>query len=178
MAGPSLLIGWGNPLRQDDGLGWHLARQLQAQAAEGSCIRAEHQLLPELSHDLARCGRVLFVDALHPGAGALLAPRLEALLPAQRAGGSGGSHGSSGSSGISHHQSATGLLQLCLALYGHQPPASLLLIPAPHLGFADQLSAAGQRQLQAALPLAIRWLNAKPQALAQQADHQEAVRDA
>jgi Ni,Fe-hydrogenase maturation factor len=26
----TLLIGYGNPLRQDDGLGWELARQVEA----------------------------------------------------------------------------------------------------------------------------------------------------
>ena len=169
MAGSSLLIGWGNPLRQDDGLGWQLARQLQVQAPPGAWIRAEHQLLPELSADLARCARVLFVDALPTAGAALPPPSITSVAAAP---------GRASGAGITHHQSPAGLLQLCLALYGQQPPASLLLIPAPQLGFSDQLSAAGQRQLQAALPLAIRWLNAKPQAVAREAGYQGAVRDA
>jgi hypothetical protein len=85
----SLLIGIGNPLRGDDGVGpwlvetWGRRRVWRgevcgAQRGEGGerparfQVRVVDQLLPELAADLATAGRVLFVDAWRgdPQAGA------------------------------------------------------------------------------------------------------------
>lgn len=62
-----LVIGYGNPLRRDDGAGPELARRLADRwEARGAAVRLieEHQLLPELAADLVEPGveMVLFVD--------------------------------------------------------------------------------------------------------------------
>ena len=79
-AAPSLLIGIGNPLRGDDGVGpwlvetWGRRRARRgavrgAQRGEGGelparlQVRVVDQLLPELAEELATVQRVLFVDA-------------------------------------------------------------------------------------------------------------------
>ena len=67
-----LVIGIGNPLRGDDGVGPLLAEQ-----AGG---RSVHQLTPELAAELAELEAVLFIDAwLAPAGGP---PQLVELIPA------------------------------------------------------------------------------------------------
>ncbi len=66
-----LVIGIGNPLRGDDGVGWWLAEraeQLPPATPTGSAllVRAVQQLTPELSGELAAVRRVLFIDAWWP----------------------------------------------------------------------------------------------------------------
>ena len=60
----SLVVGVGNPLREDDGVGWHLAEAL---AQTGVPTHTCHQLLPELAAELSQVDLVLFVDARAEG---------------------------------------------------------------------------------------------------------------
>jgi hydrogenase maturation protease len=63
-----MVIGYGNPLRQDDGLGWRAAEILEARGIE---VLSCHQLTPELAAQIAHCELVVFLDAaadLEPGA--------------------------------------------------------------------------------------------------------------
>src|SRR5579862_3803538 len=63
--GPRILIvGYGNPLRRDDALGWHASRLL-AEALVGKDVEVItcHQLTPELAEPLSRCQRAVFIDA-------------------------------------------------------------------------------------------------------------------
>lgn len=66
-----LIIGYGNPLRSDDGLGWHVAQQLSTllQSSDVEVI-AQQQLTPELAETASHFERILFIDAardLPPG---------------------------------------------------------------------------------------------------------------
>lgn len=65
MAGrpPVLVIGYGNPGRQDDGLGPRLAEKLEGLALTGVVIESDYQLNVEHAHDLANYRTVVFVDA-------------------------------------------------------------------------------------------------------------------
>ena len=54
-----LVIGVGNPLREDDGVGWRLAEAL---AQAGVEVHTCHQLLPELAAELGRVDLVLFSE--------------------------------------------------------------------------------------------------------------------
>lgn len=66
-----LVIGIGNPLRSDDGVGWWLARRAE-RWLPASQLRAVQQLTPELAADVAAAARVLFIDAwLVPGGSGL-----------------------------------------------------------------------------------------------------------
>ena len=66
-----LIVGFGNPLRSDDGLGWHAAQELsqEVSAPEVKVIGA-HQLTPELAEEASAAELVLL---LMPGKEALLA---------------------------------------------------------------------------------------------------------
>lgn len=59
-----LVVGYGNPLRGDDGLGWHAAHQLQqASLAADTMVLACHQLTPELAAPVGAAALVVFIDA-------------------------------------------------------------------------------------------------------------------
>ena len=58
-----LVIGFGNPGRQDDGLGPRLVEHLEDLTPAGVDIQSDYQLNVEHAHDLARYRIVVFVDA-------------------------------------------------------------------------------------------------------------------
>lgn len=59
----TLLIGYGNTLRSDDGVGPSVVEAIDQRQLLGVRSLTCHQLGPELAADLATAGRVLFVDA-------------------------------------------------------------------------------------------------------------------
>lgn len=59
-----LVVGYGNPLRSDDGVGWHLAAQLDSDdRLSGATILQRHQLTPELALDFSAASVVVLIDA-------------------------------------------------------------------------------------------------------------------
>ena len=59
-----LVIGYGNALRTDDGVGWHAARLLAGDPRLADVVVvAEHQLAPELAFDLSLASLVVLLDA-------------------------------------------------------------------------------------------------------------------
>jgi len=64
----SLILGIGNPLRSDDGLGSKAAAALAPELSSAELqVVAAHQLLPEMAEHVAHSVRVLFLDASHTG---------------------------------------------------------------------------------------------------------------
>ena len=137
MAPRDLVIGIGNPLRGDDGVGWRLAEEL------GPPHKALHQLTPECVALLVDVERVLFVDAwcAEPLPSA---PVLTELLPADTC------RTPDEGSAFSHHLSPGVLLAISQHLYGRSPQAWQLLVPAAQFGHGEGFSA----QLLALLPQA------------------------
>ena len=68
-----LIIGYGNPLRGDDGFGYHAAERLEDLICDPDVeIHAVHQLTPELMDPLSKADRAIFIDAsLGPTPGAM-----------------------------------------------------------------------------------------------------------
>ncbi|GLL04625.1 hydrogenase maturation protease [Dactylosporangium matsuzakiense] len=65
----AVVIGYGNPLRRDDGVGWHVARALAADPrAIGLAVIAAHQLTPEYAEDVHQARMTILVDAKVDGA--------------------------------------------------------------------------------------------------------------
>jgi hydrogenase maturation protease len=66
-----LIIGYGNPLRSDDGFGWHAAQKLATLLPESSFeVLVRQQLTPDLAESASHFALVIFVDAavdLTPG---------------------------------------------------------------------------------------------------------------
>ena len=125
-----LIIGYGNPLRSDDGLGWHAAGILAQRFSERSDIQVMrcHQVTPDLAFDLSRADLVLFIDAsreLTPGT-----VSCEAV----------GSSGKSSSCSFSHYMTPAKVLELCEQLYGVAPPAYLFAVGAVTCNEGEPLS--------------------------------------
>ncbi len=133
------VIGIGNPLRGDDGVGALLAQEV------GGCH--VQQLTPELAAELAPLERVLFIDAWLAAPGAI--PRLDPLLPGD---------GQGSAQLASHHLDPAQLLTLSQALYGRAPQGWWLRIPAWALAHGQELSPALLSSLPAARALRQTWL--------------------
>ena len=64
----ALVVGYGNSLRSDDGVGWHAAGLLATDPRlAGARVLARHQLVPELAVDVSRASLVVLVDAAADG---------------------------------------------------------------------------------------------------------------
>ncbi len=59
----SLVIGYGNDLRSDDGAGRAVADRISALELPGVSVRSVMQLTPELALEIAEVDTVVFVDA-------------------------------------------------------------------------------------------------------------------
>jgi hydrogenase maturation protease len=65
--GRLLIIGYGNPLRGDDGVGWQIADQLARLAGDSAKVLIVHQLTPELTEPISAADLVVFIDACYEG---------------------------------------------------------------------------------------------------------------
>ena len=132
---PVLVIGYGNILRDDDGVGWAAARRLARRLPRRlASVLMVHQLLPELAEPISRATRAIFIDAderLAPGQ-----VRQKTVQPPDRA-----------DETIGHHQSPGGLLRLARDLYGRAPEALLFSIGAADFDFRPTLSTQVRRAL-------------------------------
>ena len=151
-----LVIGIGNPLRRDDGVGWRLAAEWGL--LQGNDRRAEalavQQLLPELAETVAKRERVLFIDAAVDDGSRADSGDGPWLQPLHADGGDGG--------GLSRSHSLEPALLLALAaeLYGHSPEAHRLLLIARQMAHGTAFSAPVRRQLPIARQLLQSWLEA------------------
>lgn len=59
----TLIIGYGNTLRQDDGVGYRMAETIDRWDLPGVISRSVHQLTPDLAAELASVQRAIFIDA-------------------------------------------------------------------------------------------------------------------
>jgi hydrogenase maturation protease len=125
-AGHVLVIGYGNPLRGDDGFGWHVARRLIEAGLEHLEIITCHQLTPELAEVIAQAEAVIFVDAsLDTPPGEMIVCELEPSAPSRT---------------FTHHLGPTHVLELAHALYGRAPEAKLISVGAVNLGYGERFS--------------------------------------
>lgn len=143
-----LIIGYGNPLRGDDGFGPALAQRLQDSvqndATESCCdpddeIIARHQLTLELAEPLSRAQRVVFIDAAARGTpGEISLQALQATVsPPTR---------------FSHHAMPETLLAFAQSLYGACPSEAFLLsVSGENFGYGETLSETVANALERAL---------------------------
>lgn len=144
-----LVVGYGNPLRGDDGLGIAAVEMLieRAEAAESTRQRASaeptvairfkalHQLTPELASDLAEVDFAVFIDAACDNVQGEIVHRR--VLPSHSA-----------PDAFSHQLTPEVLLAMAERLYGRSPEAHLYSIGAASFEYGEALSEA----VRAALP--------------------------
>ena len=130
-----LVIGYGNPLRGDDGIGWHAAERLATDPRlDGARVLTSHQLTPELAEDISRASLVVLVDASADGDPGSVRVRTVEPRPAAR-------------TTWSHHLDPQTLAGLAEALYGLVPPIVLVSVAAGSFAEGAGLSGALERAL-------------------------------
>jgi len=129
----TLIIGYGNPLRGDDGLGWHAAQQLDMSIhIENVEIISCHQLTPELADPVSKADFVIFIDACWGDApGKICCGPVEVGLS---------SHTDSKHTTLSHYFDPPTLIALAQGLYGRRPEAFVLSVSSRSFGYGEGLS--------------------------------------
>ena len=129
-----LLIGYGNPLRGDDGVGCHVAGRfkdeaaaLMGGAADDLGVVSVPQLVPELAEVMAQAERVVLVDASHgllPGE-----IKVRKVEPAPEA-----------SESLIHAYDPATLAAWAGNLYGNTPDIHVVAVGTESFGFGQGLS--------------------------------------
>lgn len=156
-----LIIGYGNPDREDDGVAWHILRALAVRSGLAAPESYEDefpespvfdfafylQLTPEMAEDIKEYEHVCFVDA-HTGN----IPEPVRLVNVE----SEFQH-----SPFTHHLTPQSLLSMCETLYGIRPDAILLSVLGHQFLFSRQLSRETSELVPQAVDLIWDWLNAR-----------------
>jgi hydrogenase maturation protease len=134
---PTLMIGYGNSLRGDDGVGQVVARALSQWHLPNVKTLALHQLAPELADDLAQVGVVYFIDACMDTT--LEQPRVTEI------------QSNDSTVNVSHFSSPQHLLALTKQLYSCEPRVYLVEMPAESFELSEGLSAKAQKGVREVL---------------------------
>ncbi len=155
----TLLIGYGNPDREDDGVAWHVLRgvadffglEIPDSLDEDLIVVDEKlhflfnlQLLPEMTYDMADYSRICFVDA-HTGA-------LENDLNIQNL------ERKFQNSPLTHHMTPQTILSILEKAFHHKPEAILVSIRGYQFGFENFLSSKTKNLALLAIEEITRWI--------------------
>ena len=157
----TLLLGWGNPDRQDDGAAWHILEEIARRSGlpvpeeEGESFAPlgneldllfTLQLTPELAEIVSGYKRAVFIDAhtgnidqdlnFHP---------LTALFQ---------------TSPLTHHFTPESCLELAERVYGAAPRAWLMSVRGYRFGFDRELSQPTAELVQEAVSRLMEWIEA------------------
>lgn len=140
MSEPSgiLIIGYGNTLRGDDGVGPRVAEAVEKLRLSNVRTLICQQLSPEHADPISRAQSVIFVDA------AMDAPmevQLRPLEPGET------------SQLMAHAADPRTMLALARDVFGHAPAAWWLTIPAVKMEFGEELSPEARRGCSEALEM-------------------------
>lgn len=156
-----LLLGYGNPDREDDGVAWHILRALTVRMGlpapdsyeddfpENSQVDfAFHlQLTPEMAEDIAQYEYVCFMDA-HTGNIPEEVRIIDVESDFQK-------------SPFTHHLTAQSLMSICETLYKKKPDSALLSVRGYQFLFSRTLSEPTAALVLEAVDLAWAWMNAR-----------------
>jgi hydrogenase maturation protease len=148
----TLVIGFGNPGRGDDGIGPELARRLARLALPDVTVEMDYQLSVEHAALVAEHDRTVFVDATVEDLGEDGAPF--SLRPVSDAPMDGG---------LTHFVSPGQVVSLARACFGVAPPCYLLGVRAYEMDeFAEGLTPRAEAGLEAALAHLVRVIEQSP----------------
>jgi hydrogenase maturation protease len=157
----TLLLGYGNPDREDDGVAWHILQALTVKMGLPAPSSYEDefpqntlvdfafylQLTPEMAEEIAAYEYVYFVDA-HTGN----IPEPVRLI---------GVESDFQRSPFTHHLTPQSLTSICETLYKSKPDAALLSVRGYRFLFSRQLSEETQALVPEAVDLIWDWLSAR-----------------
>ena len=151
MTGRNLVVGYGNPLRGDDGLGWHAAAALAADPGLADTdVVTRHQLTPELAEDIATARLAVLIDASLGDTPGCVSIREVAPAPGPS---------------WSHHLPPEDVVGLARALFGAAPQVFLVTVTGAHFGYGTQLSPAVSSCVPRVLAIVEAALPSSPTAL-------------
>ena len=135
-----LIIGYGNPLRSDDGFGWHAAQKLSTSLQDPDVeVIARQQLTPDLAETASRFQLVIFIDAardLPPGE--LRCQKIDLDESRQKP----------EASGFTHFLTPASLLSWTADLYAKFPEAYYISVGGEYFAEGDAISPAAQKAFQ------------------------------
>ena len=161
MQAKTLILGYGNADRQDDGVGWHILKNLAERFGQavpsdpGEAIEIETELVdlmfdlqiyPELAETISHYKRVCFVDAHtsdipEPISWVELEPVYE-------------------KSPLTHHMSPKTVLSIAATVYDSHPEAILISVRGYHFQFERELSPMTAELVDEATERLWQWINA------------------
>lgn len=159
MINKTLIVGYGNVDRQDDGIAWHVLAGLHRELGRRGLAEPEDgfefigsnpefmyvlQLTPEMAETVAEFETVCFVDA-HT---ANISDDLQ-VVPLQA---------EFQNSPFTHHMTPETLLSFCQTLYGRSPDAILVSVRGFEFGFSRCLSPGSERLAGQAIQFIWDWL--------------------
>ena len=154
-----LILGFGNPDRQDDGVAWHVLRDLMVSyglprpetldiddflSDKNIHFQFQLQLLPEIADDLDKYDRAVFIDA-HTGAVPLNVNLTEVKPEFQN-------------SPLTHHLTANSLLAITHKIHNTHPTSILVSIRGYEFAFSQELSLQTQELVGIAVTTIQNWV--------------------
>ncbi|WP_342597569.1 hydrogenase maturation protease [Cyanobacterium aponinum UTEX 3222] len=123
---PTLVIGYGNSLRSDDGIGQKIAIALSQLNLKNLSTIATHQLTPELVEKIIQFEQVIFIDA-QINSEKIQINKIDNInsYPQQN---------------WTHHLNPISLINLTNKLYNKFPQGWLITIPIKNTNFGEQIS--------------------------------------
>jgi hydrogenase maturation protease len=157
----TLLLGYGNPDREDDGVAWHILHALTAKMGLPAPSSYEDefpqnalvdfafylQLTPEMAEEIAAYEYVCFVDA-HTGNIPEPVRLIDVESDFQR-------------SPFTHHLTPQSLISICETLYKSRPDAALLSVRGYRFLFTRRLSEETLALVPHAVDLIWEWLSTR-----------------
>jgi len=122
----TLILGYGNQNRRDDGVGWFILEQLAALNLPDVVLETSHQLEVEASETISRFDAVIFVDAAIPEAPEAI--QRSVVTPNFQ------------SHAVAHYLTPADVLSLCKTLYQREPKAVLFSIRGRDFNFGTTLT--------------------------------------
>jgi len=158
----TLILGYGNPDREDDGVSWHIMKMICEKLGREAPLTYQDdfplseetpdflfalQLTPELAETLAKYDRVCFIDA-HTGSVPNNINFTEVNSEFQ-------------SSPFTHHMTPSTCLVLAETLYGAYPKAVLVSVRGYQFEFNHVLSTLTEAHAQEAAAIIFNWLKSE-----------------
>ena len=156
-----LILGYGNPDREDDGVAWHILHALATklglpapESCESEFLQSDSidfgfhlQLTPEMAEDLSAYEYICFVDA-HTGQIPEPVRLIEVRSEFQ-------------ASPFTHHLTPQSLLSLCETIYDKKPESALLSVLGHRFLFSRELSEETARLVPQAVMLIWDWMETR-----------------
>lgn len=156
-----LILGYGNPDREDDGVAWHILRAITLKLGLPAPDSYENefpeyewidfafhlQLTPEMAEDINEYPYVVFVDA-HTGN----IPEPVRLIEVES---------EFQNSPFTHHLTPQSLMSMCETLYKKKPDAALVSVLGYRFLFTRQLSEETAQLVPQAVELIWNWMSAR-----------------